>query len=178
MDSVTAMLYVSVGIIVLVVAMYVVGYFKSFKRNKSSLVKTPKLRPRVILQDEENFGSAIVQGVEYVGSAMQRGYVLLLGQDGKIFKQHYWEDQIYPKNALQAVGGAERALWGVRTTKNKKDFDIDLEKQSYKLREELIVTKAEKEIKVNEAATLPDQMTELIDKFAKKEKEQIGILRK
>lgn len=171
MDT-TTLFVIILMIIVLAIMFFVsVKSVRMYIRRRKLHVKTPKVRGRPILRDEQKFGSAIVVGYSPMGIGMESAIIHLLGADGHMFQIPYHKDEVYPENALHAMAGGQKSIWRVRgSTYLDKEINPELHelsKQNTEMKEERIRLKAKSKQAINEAATVPDRIDELTKELIK-----------
>ena len=182
MEAVTLMIYFMMGILIVSIIFVAFRTGRAYMKGKKLYIKVPKLRSRAILRDEQRFGSAMVAGYEPAGG-LNAGYVYLVAQDGRRFKQFYHNDELIADNAMQAMAGAERAVWRVNyqnyvdkpSLSNETD---ELGQKNIKLKDELQIRKVETKQKLNEASTIPDTLQEVIREMSKPRAGSVEVVQK
>lgn len=172
MDSIDMLLYVIVGIIALIIVVSAVRGARTFIKLKRPFIKTPKFRGKSILVDDMSFGRAVVAGLEK--TAPNAGFVLLISQNGISFKQYYSNFQLEPVDNLEALAGAERAVWRVKGTagdnidRNKAENEARIKELADKVKKQ----KVDEKVAVNEASTLKDTVMDMLKEMKESQKQE------
>lgn len=151
-------------------------------KGRKSSVKTPKMRGRAIIQDLDAFGSAVVTGYQ-MADGMKAGWLFLRSKDDVDFKEFYHKDELVPDNAILAIAGIDRPLWHARKKSYHIDYErIQLEKQKIEaeaknllLNEQMREQKVKSDIKLNQAAALPDLLEDVFREGMKPKEREVLI---
>lgn len=151
-------------------------------KGRKLLIKTPKVRGRAIIQDLEKFGSAVVTGYQ-MADGMKAGWLFLRSRDDVDFKQFYHKSELVPDNAILAVAGIDRALWHVRSKDNSVDYEkmlfekqkSEAEARNLRMQEEMKEQKVKHDIKLNQAAALPDMLEDIFREGMKPKEREIVV---
>lgn len=181
MDTVTLTIIILMSVVFGLIIIFAFIEGRRIIKGRKTFVKTPKVRGRAILWDEEKFGSARVTGYQ-MADGMKAAYIFLRSRDDVDFKQFYHKDELVPDNAVLAMAGMEPALWRVKTSvysdgRNADSERIKLEKQHIEMLEKTKAQKVETAIKVNQAAALPDVMEDLIKEMNRPKQQEIKVSR-
>lgn len=174
-DSITIMLVVMGGILSLMILFFVFRTGKIYFRGRKMSVRTPRLKGRSLLRSDE-FGTAEVIEYEPLGYG-DKAILSLRLRDGRIIKPIYYNSQIVPENPMQAIAGADTAVWYVkgRPLHYTNEEVTQLSEENKNLREEQIKKGMAHKARENELATLPDEMKELIEKMSRFGRAEAGV---
>lgn len=172
MDSITLWIYVVMFLIVFVIALSAFRISKNYLKMKKPFVKSPKFRGRGILRDDSRFGSAVIVGLQK--TAPDAGFIHLVSQNGILFKEYYKSYELEPDDALETAAGAERPVWRRKGVRYSDTFqhpeNLKNENQILELAAKLEKQKIDKKVEVNEAATLKDQIMDILKEMKEQPK--------
>ena len=179
-DTVNILMFIVIFVIILVLMYQTWRGFRLYRKRLISKVKTPKLRSRAVIYDKR-FGGARVEGYEPMGNGFEKAIVWLRSFDNHVFSQIYHSSELKPQNNIQAMAGAHTPVWtatGLNHPSGLVDIErLELEAENARMKDEKIVQKAKVKITINESATIPDKMEEILKEWQKPRQQELKVLK-